>query len=97
MKLSQIKKILQKHHEDLKSHRVKALFVFGSVARDEAKKKSDIDVIVEFSSDSIGLFEFADLKIFLESILKAKVDLVTREAIRETMREKIERDSIRVA
>lgn len=98
MKLNQIKKILQRHKGELEvTHSVKALYVFGSVARNEAKKKSDIDIIVEFSSDSIGLFEFADLKIYLESILKSKVDLVTREAIREVMRNKIERDSIRVA
>jgi uncharacterized protein len=76
---------------------VKALYVFGSHATGLATKKSDIDILVEFSSDEIGLFEFVDLKFFLESILKKKVDLVTRDAIHKQMITKIEKDSIRVA
>jgi predicted nucleotidyltransferase len=76
---------------------VSALYVFGSVAKGHSGKESDVDIIVEFSSDEIGLFEFVDLKIFLECILDSRVDLVTRDAINKRMIAGIEKDAIRVA
>lgn len=98
MKLPQIKRLIESNKLELeRAHSVKALYVFGSVARGEATKKSDIDIIVEFNSENISLFEFVDLKFFLESILNSKVDLVTRDAIRKEMIDHIEKDSIRVA
>lgn len=96
--MPQIKRLIESNKLELeRAHSVKALYVFGSVARGEATKKSDIDIIVEFNSENISLFEFVDLKFFLESILNSKVDLVTRDAIRKEMIDHIEKDSIRVA
>lgn len=76
---------------------VKALSIFGSVARGKAKAKSDIDILVDFATDEIGLFDFIRLKYFLENILSTKVDLVTRDAIRTSMIERIEKELVRVA
>jgi predicted nucleotidyltransferase len=96
--LSQVKKILQRYKKELtEKYSVKALYVFGSVARGEARKSSDIDLLVEFGSHSVSLFDFVDLKLFLESILKVQVDLVTRAGIKQRMAERIEKDSVRVA
>ena len=76
---------------------VKALYVFGSVARNEHTKNSDIDILVEFDSPSVGIFEFCKLKDFLEKKLKLPVDLVTRDAIKSSLLPQIEKDSIRAA
>ncbi len=76
---------------------VKALYIFGSVARGNATVQSDVDLIVDFVSDDIGLFDFLDLKVFLESVLKVKVDLVTRDAIKPSMKTEIEEQAVRVA
>jgi predicted nucleotidyltransferase len=98
MKASQILKKIQSHKDALsKDHRVKALFLFGSVARGEATSKSDVDILVEFSSQDVGLFEFLRLKDFLESILERHVDLVTRDAVKAWMKSEVERDLIRAA
>jgi predicted nucleotidyltransferase len=76
---------------------VDGLYVFGSVARDQATASSDVDIIVDFNASDIGLFEFLDLKIFLESVLGTKVDLVTRDALQPSMKRAIETEAVRVA
>jgi len=76
--------------------RVKSLAVFGSIARDEAKPTSDIDVLVEF--DGPATFDrYMDVKIFLEDLLNCSVDLVTRKGVRPELASSIEREAIRVA
>lgn len=98
MKRQKALSLLKKNSADLrKNFHVDKLFLFGSTARDEARGKSDIDLLVEFSSQEIGLFEFVQLKEHLESILQAKVDLVTRDALKDWMLASVEKDSIRAA
>ena len=53
------KRILLLHKDDLKEKfKVKTIGVFGSYVRGEQKKKSDVDVLVEFE-EPVGLFEFS--------------------------------------
>ena len=74
---------------------VKALSIFGSIARDEASGKSDIDVLVVF--DRKATFDlFMDLKFYLEELLGTKVDLVTDKALRPQVRRAIEQEIINV-
>lgn len=75
---------------------VKDLMLFGSAARDEVRPESDVDVLVDFERQP-DFDRFMDLKFFLEDILKTKVDLVTREALKPRMRPIIEKEAIRVA
>ena len=75
---------------------VKALAIFGSIARDEAVDNSDIDVLVVF--EGMASFDlFMDLKFYLEELLAAKVDLVTDNALRPQIRRAIEQEMIHVA
>ena len=81
-RLIQVKNIIQKIKPDLLSrYHVSTIGIFGSVARGEDKKCSDIDLIVDFS-EPIGI-EFIDLADFLEDALNAKVDLVSKKGIKE--------------
>lgn len=75
---------------------VKALSIFGSIARDEATDNSDVDVLVEF--DQKANFDlFMDLKFYLEELLGTGVDLVTDKALRPQVRRAIEENIIHVA
>lgn len=77
-----IENILRKHKQELKKRfKLKEIGIFGSFVRDEQKKKSDIDILVEFK-EPIGLFEFMDLEEYLMKILGAKVDLVSKKALK---------------
>jgi predicted nucleotidyltransferase len=75
---------------------VKKLAVFGSVARDQARESSDVDVLVDFEG-GVSFDRFMDLKFYLEELLGVPVDLVTRNAIRPQMRAVIEDEALDVA
>ncbi|MBK9713413.1 MAG: nucleotidyltransferase family protein [Kouleothrix sp.] len=72
---------------------VSSLAVFGSVAREEAGAESDVDILVEFGQP-VGLFEFVRLQQRLEALLGRRVDLVTPDALRPTMRDRILHEAI---
>ncbi len=80
-------------HED---YHVKSLALFGSVARDQARQDSDVDVLVEFDR-LVGLRGFMDCRFELEAILGRRVDLVMRSAIKPSRREAVEAEALRVA
>ena len=68
--------------------------LFGSYSRDDFNNESDIDILVEF--DKTPGFEFIDLADELESLLKTKVDLVSRNGIKPKYFKFIEKDLIYV-
>jgi hypothetical protein len=85
--------ILRVNHAEIASLGVKSPAIFGSVARKEAGPGSDIDLLVEFSRP-VGLFDFIGVKEYLENLLGRPVDLVTMDAIRTGMKEKILSEAI---
>lgn len=99
MKTSTLQSIMHtvcQHRQVLtKNYGVKRLGIFGSAAREELRPGSDIDLLVEFSR-SPGLFKFIELESFLENILERKVDAVTENALKPTLKEKILQDVIYV-
>ena len=94
-------KALQKISENrsqLKRFSVKELYLFGSVARDEALDGSDVDILVEFQPDAkIGLFQFARLKRFLSELLECTVDLATPDALHKDLKDDILKEAIHAA
>ena len=96
MKRDVVLRILSNHRNELSRFKVKSLAIFGSVARDEARADSDVDVLVEFS-EAVGIFEFVDLKEYLESILGATVDLATEQALKKQLRDQILKEAIHAA
>ncbi len=75
---------------------VKKAAVFGSVARGEQTKKSDIDFLIELE-DGRTLFDLGGLKVDLEKILNKKVDLVEYGAIRPLFKKQILKDEISIS
>jgi len=91
-----IRRAITEHKAELDRLGVVSLSVFGSVARDEAKPESDIDILVEFRGTTT-LARFMDLKSLLEAIFERHVDLVTQKALRSRLRPAVEKDAVRVA
>jgi uncharacterized protein len=79
---------LQAHQNEWKSFGADSLAIFGSVARNEAGPESDVDILVEFARP-VGLLEFVRLQRYLETLLGNKVDLVTADALKPALRERI--------
>ena len=75
---------------------VKTISIFGSASRNELKPESDIDILIEFSH-AIGIFDFIRLQKSLEAGLGRRVDLVSIDALKKQLREKILKEAIRAA
>ena len=69
--------------------------IFGSYARGDATENSDVDFLVELPR-GIGLFSFGSMKNKLENALDRKVDLVTPNSLKESMREYIIQESKKI-
>jgi len=82
MDLAQIRKTLKAHRAELAAeYGVASIGVFGSYARNEQRKGSDVDLLVEFSRP-VGFVAFMRLEARLQKILGVKVDLVTKNALK---------------
>lgn len=87
--IKEIKNLLSKHRKELEAkYKVKNIGVFGSFVRGEQKRKSDIDILVEFK-ETVDFFEFLDLEEHLERLLGIKVDLVTKRALKPLIKDRI--------
>jgi hypothetical protein len=78
----------------LKKNGIKRAGIFGSFARGEQKKNSDIDILIQ-PRKNIG-FGFAGIEIELEKKLKRKVDLVSYNGISPYLKDKILRQEVRI-
>lgn len=76
-------------------YRAEIVGVFGSYARGEAGRRSDLDVLVRFL-EGASLFELVGLADFLEENLGLKVDVVSERALRPNLRERILGEIIRI-
>ena len=76
-------------------YKVRGLVLFGSVARDEQVRESDVDILVDFS-EGADLFDLTGLGCFLEDALQRKVDVVSRKALRKGVFETVFHDAIAV-
>lgn len=88
MLYTEAKKILSKHKKNLSHLGVQTLALFGSVAKNTAVAKSDVDILIDFDHKR-GLFGFMDVKSYLEKILGCEVDLVTRDALHPALKKQI--------
>jgi uncharacterized protein len=70
-----------------KDFSVKEIGLFGSFSDDSFTENSDIDILVELENP-IG-WRFFTLEIYLESILGRKIDLVTKNALKEQIKNSI--------
>jgi len=80
-KLKELKPILYKDYA------VKKIGLFGSFAKDTYAEDSDIDILVEFEKP-IG-WRYFSLEIYLEKVFGRKIDLVTKNALKEQIKESI--------
>ena len=87
-----IDRILANKHTIVEDYDVRSLRLFGSVARNEQKETSDVDVFVEMAPD---LFQIIGLKEFLENLLGCSVDVVRKHRNNDTfLLKQIEKDGI---
>ncbi len=89
-----LEKIKPKIIKILRKNNIKKAGIFGSYARGENKKESDIDIIIK-PTKNMG-FGFAGIQIELEEKLKKRVDLLTYNSIHPLLRKIILSEEIRI-
>lgn len=93
--LQDIQRILNKNMDYFREeYHVKELAIFGSRTGKDFDSSSDLDILVTFSKP-IGL-KFVTLADELEALLKMKVDLVSKEAVRPKMMKFISKNLVHV-
>jgi len=81
-------KILKVREEMIRDRfKVKEIGIFGSYVRGEQKRKSDIDILVDFEIDGLTFDNYMDLKFHLEEIFSTNVDLAIKDSIKESFKE----------
>ncbi len=76
-----------------RQHGVKRVYLFGSYARGEARKDSDVDLKIE-KGKLRSLFQLSGFRLDLEDALNLSVDLVTNDASDKAFLEGIEKDEV---
>lgn len=89
-----LKSIIRKINPTLRKYGVKKAGIFGSYARREQKKGSDVDILVQ-PPKGLG-FGIGGIKIELEEGLKKKVHLVSYKYIYPPLKRRILKDEIRI-
>ena len=90
-----MQKIKNKIIPVLKEYKVIKAGIFGSYARGEQKKKSDMDILIKIENGT-DLIELVRLKTKLQKLIGKKIDLVEYENIKEGLKENILSDEIRI-
>jgi hypothetical protein len=94
--LDEITKVLSLHKNDLvEKYQIKEMWIFGSIARGEQKKGSDVDILVDFNKVP-DLLKFIEIERELKTIVGIEVDLVRKQALRPELRDKILNEVIKV-
>ena len=88
--------ILKRHEPELKKLGVEHLFLFGSVARDNANAGSDVDLFFDHARGRLGLYELMDVKERAQKILGRRTDIMICSSLHPALREQIEKSALRV-
>ena len=92
---AELEKIKPKIVRILKKYGVKKAGIFGSYARGEQKKRSDIDILAQIPK-SVNLYDFIGIKQDLEEALGKKVDLVEYGYIRLELKNRILLEEVKI-
>ena len=72
-----------------------AMGVFGSVARDQARKDSDVDIVVKMASPN--LITLSRIRLEIEELVRMPVDIVDyREKMHQLLKKKIDGEALYV-
>ena len=92
--IEDIRGIIEQHKPELqRQFHVEKIGLFGSYARGDHKKRSDIDFLVTFDK-AISLFDRVDLNIYLKKLMGRRVDVVPYSNLRPELREYVLKDLI---
>jgi predicted nucleotidyltransferase len=86
---------LRAHQPELRRRGVRHAALFGSIARGEGKRTSDVDILIELDPQApVGLFEYVGITQYLADLFRVRVDVANQSSLKPLVRSTIERDAI---
>jgi uncharacterized protein len=97
MKRTEALKKLRTFTKALKERGATSLYLFGSTARNQANRTSDLDLFLDYDPRSrFNAFDLVAAKRMLQEGLGVEIDLTTRNGLHPLIRKKIEAEATRV-
>ena len=97
MKRDEIVSRIRKHAAAIRAEGATALYLFGSIARDEADAKSDIDLFVDYDPSSrFSLLNVSGIRLIVMQEVGRDVDITTRDSLHPRLKDRILTESVRV-
>ncbi|MFO1186135.1 MAG: nucleotidyltransferase domain-containing protein [Alphaproteobacteria bacterium] len=96
LRRERIVKALEQLRPELARLGVQHMYLFGSVARDEARPDSDVDLFLDHRKPGFDLFDLVTVKHMIEQTLGVAADVTTRGSFHPLLRENIEQSAIPV-
>jgi predicted nucleotidyltransferase len=96
MERDQVLSTLRRHSADLKGLGASRLFLFGSVAKNEARPDSDVDLFFDFDDPHFSLIELVALSDRIAELLHVRADVMSRGSIHPRLRSSIESAALQV-
>ena len=88
---------LKRQAQAIKAMGATSLYLFGSIAQDEAGRGSDLDLFIDYDSNGrFNAFDLVGIKQLLESELGIDVDITTRDGLHPMLRTDIEQSAFQV-
>jgi predicted nucleotidyltransferase len=87
--------LLRKHQAEIAGHGVRALYLFGSTRRGEARPDSDVDLFIDYA-EGFSLLDLVALKEDVDRLLGTRTDITTRGGLHPLLRDDILREAERV-
>lgn len=72
------------------------LAVFGSYAKEQQRRRSDVDILVELERTHKTFDNYMELKFYLARVVGGKVDLVIKDSVREELKARIFSEAVHV-
>jgi uncharacterized protein len=96
MDREQVISSLRAHEPALHRSGVYRLYLFGSVAREQARPDSDVDLFFDTDNPRFSLIELVDVQERITAILGVESDVMTRASLHPLLRSQIEAEAMRV-
>jgi len=84
------------HEAELRRLGVQHLYLFGSMARHEAREDSDVDLFFDYEEGKLGPLQLTEVEEVAARILGRKTGIMTRDNIHRLLRERIEAAAVAV-
>ena len=94
-KRDEVIKRLKERESDLRGHGVTHAALFGSVARNEQRPGSDIDIMIDIDPEKeMSVYDYVGLKLYIAGLFEGRVDVVNREALKPYVRPAATADAV---